>query len=229
MQVPPLLARTLAVSAVATLLLVPIGMIAGKVGERRARAQQVVAEFASEATGPQVVAGPLLVLTCEETFSEERVVKRYGRDETVEEKKTAPCPSAFFPPQTLAASAAMPVETRYRGIYPVRLYHASIRLSGRFAWPAPAPWNGINPRAWKKAYVVLQVSDARGIKSVASTISPGAAVATDAGLDARFAIQHALGEYPSSPKGADIEFDYQLQLDGTSSLRIAPVGDSSEI
>ena len=79
----PLLARAVAVAAVAFVVLFPIKLIEHKIAERRAVADQVVAQFAAETSGPQVVAGPLLALTCEEAFTEERQVMRAGKAETV--------------------------------------------------------------------------------------------------------------------------------------------------
>ena len=51
----PMLARMLAICAVAALILVPIAMIGGKITERQARARAVVAQFAQETSGPQLL------------------------------------------------------------------------------------------------------------------------------------------------------------------------------
>ena len=72
----PLLIRAFAITVVAGALLLPIAMIKGKITERSDRAQSVVAQFSAESTGPQVVAGPFLALTCEETYVQEREIKR---------------------------------------------------------------------------------------------------------------------------------------------------------
>ena len=227
--IPPLLARALAIGSVAALLLVPIGMISGKVSERRARAEAVVAQFAAETMGPQIVAGPLLMLTCEETYADSRVVMRQGRQESVEGTKVRACPDGYIAPRRLAVAADMPVETRHRGLYDVQLYHASLDMSGEFEWPADAPWDGLDQRAWKKAYVVMQVSDARGIRELRSSF-PATPRQSNAGwAGPAFAIHEAIGDYGAHRPGDAVAFSYRLRLDGTSSLRIAPVGDSTEI
>jgi inner membrane protein len=105
----------------------------------------------------------------------------------------------------------MPVEERHRGIYPLRLYRAPVSLTGEFAWPAPPPAHGDNPRTWKKASLVVSVSDPRGIKS------------------ASFAMNQDLGDYASRSKGDVFAFDYRMELAGTSGLFIAPVGDATSI
>jgi inner membrane protein len=207
----PLLVRALTIAGVAAGLLLPIALIEGKISERRSRAEAVVAQFAAETFAQQVIAGPLLALTCEETYVEEREVKRAGKAETVSERKTTACPTVFFPPRTFRATASMPVESRHRGIYPLRLYRAPVSLGGEFAWPAPPAPNGDNPRKWKKASMVTWVSDPRGIKS------------------ASFALNEDLGDYASRKTGDVIPFDYRMEIAGTSGLFIAPVGDASVI
>src|SRR5476649_1281032 len=131
----PMLTRGLAVAAVAFAILLPISMIGGKIAERQARAEAVVSQFASETSGPQLVAGPLLALTCQETFVEERQVMRAGKAETLAEKKTQGCATAFFTPRRFAARATMPVESRHRGIYSIGLYRAELEMEAQFAWP----------------------------------------------------------------------------------------------
>src|SRR5258706_10127923 len=115
----PLLLRAGLIAAVATAILVPIALIQGKIAERRARATEAIAQSAAETSGPQVIAGPFLALTCEETSTEEREIKRGGKAETVSERKVAACPTAFIAPRSLEVDASLPVDSRHRGIYPI--------------------------------------------------------------------------------------------------------------
>jgi inner membrane protein len=225
----PLLGRALAIGAVAALVLVPIALIHGKITERQARAQQVLRQFASETSGPQLVAGPFLALTCEETFVEERQVMRGGKAETVAETKARRCPTGYFAPKTLKANAAMPVEARYRGIYPIRLYRAELELSGTLEWPEPPPAHRLNARAWKHAYVVLFVSDPRGIKRISSSLSQALLAAPGERDIAAFGVREDAGEYGAREPGSMLPFAYRMSLVGTSSLQVAPAGDTSEI
>src|SRR5258705_6944293 len=63
----PILLRLTIIAGVALALLVPLFLIRGKVTERQARADAVQRVFAEGTSGPQVLARPLLALTCEET------------------------------------------------------------------------------------------------------------------------------------------------------------------
>ena len=225
----PLLARTAIIAGIAAAILLPIDMIRGKVNERRARADEVVAQFAGENSGPQVIAGPFIALTCEETFTEERQVMRAGKAETLAERKIGPCPTAFIPPRTLRVDGSMPVERRHRALYEIRLYRASLDIAGEFDWPAAASPNGLNTRVWKKAYLVMGVADARGIKALASTTAPSAGAAEADPAFQQFAIREPLGDFASRETGSKLPFQFRAEILGTSSLHIVPVGDSTQI
>src|SRR6185503_18280867 len=141
--------RLAVVSAIAAALLVPLNLIQGKIAERRARADAVQTTFAAEMGGSQTIAGPFLALTCEESGGEP-ATKR-------------PCPALLVAPASLDIGGSLPVEQRYRGIYPIRLYRANLSFSGEFELPRAG-----GTRTWKNAYLVLAISDPRGIKNVPS-------------------------------------------------------------
>jgi inner membrane protein len=225
----PLLARFAVVGGIAFALLLPIALIEGKIHERRLLADSVESQFAAETSGPQMVAGPFLALTCEETFVEERQVMRAGKAETVSERKTTVCPTAYFAPRTLRVAGQMPVETRHRGIYNIRLFRAALGVNGEIEWPRPTAPNGLNSRTWKRAYLVIAVRDPRGVRKVES--KHGTLMRDSHGLDfeSRFAIREDLGPYASREPASTLPFDYRIELIGTSRFEIAPVGDSTDI
>ena len=225
----PLLIRAMIIAGVGLLVLFPIALIEGKISERRVRADAVVAQFAAETSAPQTIAGPFLALTCEETYVEERLVMRKNNAETVAEKKTTACPTGYFTPRVFKVTGKMPVESLHRGIYQIRLYRASIDMAGEFEWPEPAASLGDKARVWKNAYLVVAVSDPRGVKNAKSITSTALNQGKDTEFAGRFAIREDLGEYRSRKAGATLPFSYQMDITGTSSLFIAPVGDIPEI
>ncbi len=213
MKIPPLLARALTIGAVAVLLLAAIEMISGKVSERRARAEVVAGEVAAETVSPQVVAGPILALACQET---------------TDDGKTRPCPDGYFMPLKLSVNGSVPVETRRRGIYPVRFFHASLDFQGEVRWPDPPLPNGTVRRAWSHAYLAVQVSDTRGIKGVQS--SPSASTSSSGpSLERAFAIQQPIPSFGARKAGDVVPFTMQLRIDGTSRLQIVPIADETVI
>ncbi len=225
----PLLIRAMIIAGVGILVLFPIALISGKISERRARADAVMAQFAAETSAPQTIVGPLLAITCEETYTEERLIMRKNNAETIAEKKTTSCPTGYFPPRSLKVAGKMPVESLHRGIYQIRLYRASIDMAGEFEWPEPVTSHEDRPRVWKNAYLVVAVSDPRGVKNAKSITSAALNQGKDTEFEGRFAIREDLGEYRSRKAGSTLPFGYQMDITGTSSLFIAPVGDSTEI
>ena len=229
----PLFVRTAVILLIACALLVPLAMLQGKVLERGARADGVQRAFAEETSGAQVLAGPFLALTCEETYVDERVVHREnGKPLTVREKKQRPCDTALFLPRTLHVQGTLPIEQRFRGIYPIRLYRAGLQMSGEFERPAPPEEVGDTQRVWKEAYLVLAVSDVRGIRNIP--------VATLSGARREFAPgpRHAaiksglhadLGSYDSLAQAEALPFRFSLELTGTGNLSVAPVAGTNAI
>src|SRR6202008_3764468 len=145
----PLAVRFALVAGIALVLLAPLSMIKSKIAERRDRAAAVHQAFAQETSGPQALAGPFLALSCEETYTDERVEHlENGKLRTVREKKRRACATGLFVPRQLTIEASVPVEGRYRGIYPIRLYRAKLDISGSFAVPPPPASSADSARSW---------------------------------------------------------------------------------
>jgi inner membrane protein len=219
----PILLRFALVAAIALLLLAPLSMIRDKIAERRERAAEVQQTFAAETSGPQALAGPFLGMTCEETYVHERTQHlEDGKRVTHREKRKRACPIALFLPRELTITGTVPVEGRYRGIYPIRLYRAQLELSGSFAVPPPPKPVGESTFAWKDAVLVLGISDVRGIKSIGGDFTPGT-------HDTRIAsgLHSNLGSAASLK--SELEFRIPLELAGTTRLQIAPLGSRNDI
>ena len=225
----PMLKRAFTTAAVAFAILLPVSMIKGKIGERQARANDVVTQFAAETSGAQVIAGPFIALSCEESVVREREVMRAGKADTVREPVMQPCPTAYFTPRTFAAVASAPMESLHRGLYTIRLYHADVSLQGEFEWPDAPSNEGALTREWKQAYLVTFVKDARGIKALSSDTPAAKAPAANTPAVERFTIREPLGAWSSRKPGSAVAFAYRMALTGTSSLGIAPVGGANDI
>lgn len=199
----PFALRLLAVAAITLFILVPLQLIAHKVQERQARAESVIADFARETSGPQSLAGPFLAVTC-----------TYASGEA--------CPTRYFAPQSLEADVALAVESRRRGIYPIRLFTATIRTSTTFDWP---PLSGKETR-WGEAFLVWSIRDPRGIKAFSS--ADGAPVTGDAGqVFEGFPLRQAVG--PAGARSGRAAFQHEATITGTASFELAPIGDRTQL
>lgn len=228
----PLFLRFVLVAGIALSLLVPLHLIRDKVAERQSRAAAVQQAFAQETSGPQAIAGPFLALQCQETYVDRRWVypKEGGAPSAVTEKKQRACPTVLHLPKTLTITGDVPVEGRYRGIYPIRLYQAKLEFSGSFAVPpAPSPV-GDSTFAWKDAFVVVAISDVRGTKDASGAqIGAGSREFMPGTHDTRIAsgLHARLGA--TAGLGSQLEFRIPLEISGTTRLAVAPLGSQSDI
>lgn len=139
---------------------IPLLIVGGLVGERQARANQVTAEIGSQAGGPQVVGGPMLLVpyqrTVDSTDDQNRTVRRVERGSYV-----------VFAEQG-TADTALTVTDRRVGIYRAAIYNAVTDFDASFT-PEEAV-SGVDRSYqldWPKARVVMFVSDSRAIRDAA--------------------------------------------------------------
>ena len=134
--------------------------------------------------------------------------------------------SQVLTPRRLEAKGDLAVEQRFRGIFPIRLYRGALEFTGEFDWPEEAL------KAGERAYLVLSISDPRGIKETGNVeagklrarFAPGArGIATRSGLHA------SLGAAEELRKAGPLAFRFALDVTGTTRFDIAPVGDNNQI
>ena len=225
----PLFSKILMICLLALLLLIPLGMIQSKISERQSLQYQVQQDIARSASGPQTITGPYLVVryklreryTTKDNYGVERVtITESGAQETV------------IAPHSLTIDGDADVETRSRGIYQARLFNLHGNLSGDFVVPLGyginKPLGDIIPLA---AYFVMKVSDSRGIRN--------APVLTLNGNQFEFApgsVGPVAGNGMHVPlKALDaagshvLNFDFPLDLQGMTTLAVAPSGDNTEM
>ena len=138
------------------ILLIPSAWIQDLIYERQQRADQVIEEVANKWSGRQTISGPILVIP----FKKQEVIDR-GKDgkeihEVIEK--------AFFLPEQLDINGIVNPEVLHRGIFDAVVYESSMKISSVFSKPdfksLAIPENAV---LWNEAYLVLGISDLRGI------------------------------------------------------------------
>lgn len=215
-----LLLRFLTVGGLVLLLLIPLALIRGMIGEREAYRAQAVARVAQNNAGAQRFVGPVRVVPWTDTQSV-TYVDDAGVSRSRVERKSG---------YSLQAPVSLHVEGRLEprrlksGLYQVAVYEWKAKLKARFDEKLPGAANGVT-RHYGAPYLVFGVSDVRGLGVPVLRID-GATLPLQAGtrdikdLDGMHALLPATG-------GRDVEMDFALR--GTQSLAIAPVGDSNRI
>jgi hypothetical protein len=133
--------RLLIAAAVAFALMVPIFFVWMLIYDRQQQAEFAAESIAAGWGGPQVMAGPLLVIPYRTTSTE--TVTRDGvattREVDVWEQRT-------FVPETVEITTALRPERRSRSIYEAIVYEAETEGVARFAMPADIQHHGVDPR-----------------------------------------------------------------------------------
>lgn len=217
------------------LLLVPLSMIQKQIAQRAAYQAQAEAEIAKAAAGPQTLIGPVLAIR----YRMKAPGQRY-RDMNTGETLTRPVPLmdeqiAFVPARTLAIRGRADVEERYRGIYPVRLFHLDLTIEGSFSLPAELAFGATDKGEIAEAHVValFGLSDPRGMDAAPEIRVEQRTLRFAASGNKRFNLpgnwlEVDLGEFtPGEARAIDLAFP--LKLTGTKAFSIAPTAEDNSV
>jgi inner membrane protein len=210
------------------LLLIPLFMIEGQISGRSAHQAQVIREIAESAAGAQTLLGPVCVVRYRELVEHREKDESSGREVV---RQAIVEGTEVLPPVHLDIGGEARVESRSRGLYSARLYHLAAEVSGQMAVPAGI---GLDPQRKildAQAFLVLGISDPRGIGNdpqVQVNGGPRQFSTGTIGLADRPGAHLALGPIDVT-KGAHFDFSFPLSLTGTDRLAIAPAGDSTTI
>jgi len=201
-------------------------MIEGAISARQQRQAEVKANVAQTAAGEQRLVGPFIAVIYKERI--EKRDKKNGKEIIFYETVTN---SLVLPPRSLNVTGTARVETLYRGLYPARIFHANLTLTGDSTLP---PHLGLAPERHileARAFLILGISDLRGVENDPIVTSAGAqrpfATGTRDLLKGQ-GLHSDLGEVEIA-RANEYDFSFPLQLSGTERLSIAPAGDETTV
>ena len=215
-------ARLVVMGGLALALIVPLTWVYSIVSERASRRDAAVKEVSSTWGGPQIVSGPVLAVPYTVAW-----VDGSGRPQRSVNR-------AFVLPRDLQVDGQLATETRRRGIFEVPVYRATLKVRGTFVRPA-LEWIRPAPERidWDQAVVLLGITDARGIARRAALSWRGQTLpftgsAGDAGLF-RAGLHAAIPPLDQSVAGAELPFDFSLELNGTRDLEFLPAAEETAV
>jgi inner membrane protein len=214
--------KFLIVAALTLAMAIPLLLIQLALSDRETTASGAITDVANGWGGPQVVAGPVLLLP----YTVQRGQMFNGQIVN----STTVRQVAVLLPEDLTFKAKAAEGTRWRGIYAVPVYRAGITLHATFS---KASFAGLTPPdakiLWNEASISLLVSDAHGLADVVALSVNGRTVPFQPGGNIP-----AMPNAPNAGSGmhapvaiaapTDLTLDTRFDLRGSRELSFAPLG-----
>ena len=215
---------------VTLVLAIGLAQISFLVSERMARRDGVVAEIAASTACGQVLVGPVLVVPYTRIIKTLKPAdKEEGKMIEVEKRSSD---RLLLLPAELDIQTRLNTETVRRGLYQAVVFSATLAFKGRFIAEGAPLQPGENERiTYGEPRLIVGVSDPRGILRAPALhwaeqrleFLPGTGEERMAnGIQARLPSVD-----PQQPWTT--EFAFSLDLRGTQSFSVAPVGDATHI
>ena len=205
------------------LLQIPIAMIDNQVNEREWTQQDAFEDVTKKWGQQQTLQGPRLIIPYY------KVSKWQNKDgKTIESRKKR---YASFLSEELNIDANVKNQTRYRGLFKVPLYQTKISVSGHFSSPNFERW-GIADKdiLWKEAELVIGISGASSIQNNIEIIWNNKTYGAEPGMGESGINQAGFfTRIADNFNNKQQHFQIDLELNGSKSLHVTPMGKNSSI
>lgn len=215
--------RLILIAFLILLLQIPILMIDKVIWDRQSRQQEAVEDITSKWGQSQTILGPTLVvpytIEIQEKNADGSILIR------TEQRQ------AKFLPDTLNVTGNIQCESRYRGIYHVPVYTMDLVFSGQFTRPDFSVWE-VDPNRilWDRAYLTLQIQDARAITEQIAINWNNAELDFLPGMgDFGGGSSGIHVPLKSRLEGTSFPFSFPLALNGSQSVYFAPFGRNTTV
>lgn len=218
--------KSIIIAVVTVLMLIPITMVESLIFDRAVLQKNVTEEISSKWGGEQTITGPVLVIpytTYKPTTSSGKL--EFGT--MVEETEFA-----YFLPDVYNVDSKAAVEERSRSIYNTLVYQTENKISGTFAKPRLAELNIKEDHAkWDEAFIMVGLPYMQGVNNKVVMDINGRKLAATPGvpsntmLKSGFTIKHPFTEEMVD----EYKFEFDLDINGTEKLLVAPVGKENNI
>lgn len=224
--------KLLAIAGISFLILIALNLIESQINARSNLQESVLRNIAESAAGQQLLVGPMLLLRYQ-TEVDGPYVDKEGQSST---RRRVVDQEQLVAPSQLSIRGSGQVETRSRGIYRGQIYHLGLSITGEVSVPEKIePINGrgvISP----KAYLLMSVSDLRGVDNLPQLeingkqhkLKTGSAKLCSGRCTAGEKLFVELGDIDLIAV-RKLSFSIPLNLTGTQSFAIAPVGENNSI
>ncbi len=218
-----MLGKIVGLLLVGVLLLFGLAQITDLVRERQTQRSNAASNIAQSLAGNQTLVGPLLQLGCAEEW-----VDSGDKTHAVQRREFM----QTLPPTALVVTGASPVQARSRGLYATQVFTLKAHMVAD--WTDLKVVEAARQHADSKlscgsALVQLSVTDARGIRQ-ADIRYNGVAQTVLAGTEHTVYAHGVRAVLPAIHRwDAPQKIDVDLELVGTESLNIVPLGSATQI
>ncbi|EMM5417406.1 cell envelope integrity protein CreD [Citrobacter amalonaticus] len=216
----PLFWKIVTLGGAIVLLLIPLMMVRQIIVERADYRDAVEDAIRQSTSGPQKVVGPLIAVPVTELYT---VLEN---EKEVQHRRSF---IHFWLPESLMVEGNQNVEPRKVGIYEGQVWHTDVTLKAEFDAARLSELNRPNVTLGKP-FIVVGVGDARGIGVVKAPKVNGMALAVEPGTgltDRGEGLHIPLPDAQWAMR--DVNLAMSLNLSGTGSFSVVPVGRSSQM
>lgn len=202
-------------------LVMVLGRIGWLVQEREQRQREAQTEVAAATAGPQQIGAPFLRRLCTESWTVVETIDQDGQRRETRRRESRPLQLRAVAAD-LHLNGELKAQTLERGLFKVNTYLAALQMKARFdaASTLKPRSNGLEGQmACQAPELVLELSDARGLRSVALSVN-GQALAARPGTGGEQAGLHA--ELDEALLDGPLELQGRIELLGTESLQFEP-------
>ena len=217
--------KLLFTALIGAVLIIPLMLVYALVYDRQDQSQTAQNAINAGWGGPQVIAGPVLVVPFRTTQTQTEEIGGKAVTRAVEVEKLL----YISPVENRATTTIMPQERR-KSIYRSVLYTARVSGAAKFALPADLERFGVTRERllWDRAELRMGASDARGLTTGGTLRANGQALALQPGKGpAASGGQGFFAFLPWDGQG-ELAVDYAFGLRGSRSLSLVPRGGSTK-
>lgn len=206
---------------VAFALIVPLLMVYALVWDRQSQSQTAQDAINAGWGGPQIIAGPVVVVPYRTTQVQNEEVNGRAISRTVEVERLL-----YISPADNQVTTDVKPQERRKSIYRSVLYEADVKGTAKFELPADLPRFGVTREAllWDRAELRMGASDARGLTRGGTLTANGQALAVQPGKGPGATGGQGFFAFLSWDGEGALEVAYGFGLRGSRSLSLVPRG-----
>lgn len=218
--------KLLLVCLVGLALVIPLMLIYALVWDRQSQSETAQASINAGWGGPQVLAGPVLVVPFRTTETQNET----GADGKTTTRSVEVEKLLYVSPVANSVGTTILPQERRKSIYRSVLYEAQVKGAARFELPADLPRFGVTPEAliWDRAELRMGASDARGLTTGGTLIANGQPLAVQPGKGPGATGGQGFFAFVPWKGEGTLSVDYAFGLRGSRSLSLVPRGGQTK-